>query len=141
MKDKFQKAWLDASSFIKDQASNIGDSAKEKAYALIHEWMSVFPKLEEYGLEMSSFALSIAISPAVEVEMTGLHEQFTMERIDEILKECKQKPALQSVFTTIKSTYSLYDRMGKPYTDPLILKIRIRISPEIRVYIGLPLIE
>lgn len=139
--DKFQKAWTDATSFLKDQASNIGDSAKEKAYYLINEWMSVFPKLEEYGLEMTSFALSVAISPGLEVEMTSLHERFTMQRIEEILKECKQKPALQSVFTTIKSTYNLYDRMGKPYQDPLIIKIRIRLSPEIRVYIGQPLIE
>lgn len=141
MLDKFQKAWTEATGFIKEQASTLGDGAKERAFRLIEEWMSVFPKLEEYGLEMTSFALSVAISPALEVEMTGLHVQFDEERIDEILRECRQKPALQSVFTTIKTTYGLHRRMNRPLTDPLILKVKIRLSPEIKVYIGQPLIE
>ncbi len=141
MLDKFMKALQDASESIREQAANLGEGAREKTYQLIEEWLQVFPKLEVYGLEITSFALSVAISPALEVELKGEHAKFTKERLDEIVNETRKNAALASVFTTIRTAYNLHRRTYANLSDPLIVKIRIRLSPEIRVYIGKPVIE
>jgi len=141
MIDKFIKAIQDASESIREQAVNIGEGAKEKTYHLIEEWLQVFPKLEVYGLEITSFALTVALSPALEVELRGEHAKFTKERLEEIINETRKSAALASVFTTIRTAYNLHRRTYANLSDPLIVKIRIRLSPEIKVYIGKPIIE
>ena len=141
MIEKIKKALQEATDMIKEQASTLGDGAKEKSFALIEEWLKVFPKLEIYGLEVTSFALSVALSPALEVELKGDHQQFPKERIQEILAENKGNTAMISVFNTIRMTYSLHRKIYATLKDPLIVKIKIRLSPEIKVYIGKPIIE
>lgn len=141
MIDKIQKALHEATEAIKAQASNIGDSAKEKTYRLIEEWLKIFPKLEIYGLEMTSFSLGVALSPSLEVELKGEHENFSAERLDEIIAENRSTTGVYSVFNTIRMTYNLHRRTYANLEDPLIVKIRIRLSPEIKVYIGKPIIE
>jgi len=42
------------------------------------------------------------------------------------------------VFNTVKSTYALYRKAKLPLRGELIVRLRIRISPEIRVIIGAP---
>lgn len=141
MLDKIQRALQEATEAIKTQATNIGDSAKEKTYRLIEEWLKIFPKLEIYGLTITSFSLGVALSPSLEVELKGDHEKFSVERIDEILDENKGSAAMYSVFNTIKMTYNLHRQTYANLEEPLIVKIRIRLSPEIKVYIGKPIIE
>ncbi|MCO6476048.1 MAG: hypothetical protein J5I94_05465 [Phaeodactylibacter sp.] len=141
MIDKFKKAIQDASDVLREQAASLGEGAKEKTYQLIEEWLQVFPKLEIYGLEITSFSLAVALSPALEVELRGQHEKFNKERLDQIIHEVRKSPALTSVFTTIRTTYNLHRRTYANLADPLIVKIRIRLSPEIRVYIGKPIVE
>lgn len=141
MLDKIQKALQDVTDTIKTQAGSIGDSAKEKTYRLIEEWLKIFPKLEIYGLQITSFSLGVALSPSLEVELKGDHENFPTARIDEILDENKGSAAMYSVFNTIKMAYNLHRQTYANLEDPLIVKIRIRLSPEIKVYIGKPIIE
>ncbi len=141
MLDKIQRAFQEATEAIKEQASNIGDSAKEKTYRLIEEWLKIFPKLEIYGLQMTSFSLGVALSPSLEVELKGDHPKFSTERLNEILEENKGNAAMFSVFNTIKMAYSLHRRTYANLEEPLIVKIKIRLSPEIKVYIGKPIIE
>lgn len=141
MIDKLKQTFRDASDMLKDQATNLGEGAKERTYKLIEEWLQIFPKLEIYGLEITSFALSAAISPALEVELIGKHEDFGQERLNEILKEQGKNAAMFSVFNTIKMTYNLHKKVYASLKDPLIVKIRLRLSPEIKVYIGKPIIE
>ncbi|MCB0595643.1 MAG: hypothetical protein KDD28_16230, partial [Phaeodactylibacter sp.] len=92
-------------------------------------------------LEITSLSLSVALSPALEVELVGKHEKFSRERLDEIVYEVRKSPALTSVFTTVRTTYNLHRRTYANLSDPLVVKIRIRLSPEIKVYIGKPVIE
>ena len=73
MIDKIKKALQDATEMVKEQTSSLSEGAKEKTYQLIEEWLQIFPKLEIYGLEVTSFGLSVAISPALEVELVGDH--------------------------------------------------------------------
>lgn len=141
MIDKIKQALQEAGDMLKDQASSIGEGAKEKSYRLIDDWLKVFPQLEVYGLEITSFSLSVAISPALEVELVSKHEKFPKERLDQIIAENKGKAALLSVFTTIRTTYQLHRRIYATLREPLIVKIRIRLSPEIRVFIGEPVIQ
>lgn len=140
MIDKIKKALQEAGDAIKEQTSQISEGAKEKTYQLIEEWLKIFPKLEIYGLQITSFGLHVAISPALEVELVGEHKKFTTERIQQILAENKDSAALTSVFTTIKTAYSLHRKTYADLRDPLIVKIRVRISPEINVIIGEPLV-
>lgn len=141
MIDKVKQAIKEASEALREQATNLGEGAKEKSYQLIEEWLQVFPKLEIAGLQITSFALSVAISPALEVELMGSHKQFPPERLSALMKEHKNNAALISVFQTIKTTYNLHRRTYADLNDPLVVKVRIRLSPEIKVYIGKPIIE
>jgi hypothetical protein len=141
MLDKIKQALQEAGDLLKDQATAFGEGAKEKSYQLIDDWLKVFPQLELYGLEITSFSLSVALSPALEVELVSKHEKFPKERLDQIIAENKGKAALLSVFTTIKTTYQFHRRIYANLREPLIVKIRIKISPEIRVFIGEPIIQ
>jgi hypothetical protein len=138
--DKFWKSLQQAGETLREQAAHFGTSAKEKSYETIEEWIQSFPKLEAYGLTIKSFALAAAISPALEVEFTGNHAEFPPERIREILEENKGNPVIQSVFNTIKTTYNLHRKIKLEFNDPLIVKVKVRLSPEIKVFIGEPLI-
>lgn len=141
MIDKIKKTIQEAGDVIKEQASNLSEGAKEKSYQVIEDWLQVFPKLEIYGLEITSFSLGVAISPSLEVELKGDHKDFTKERIQKIINENKNNPALNSVMNTIRTTYGLHRRIYATMNDPLIVKIKIRISPEIKVFIGEPIIQ
>lgn len=141
MIDKIKQTLQEATEMLREQAASFGEGAKEKSYKVIEEWLQVFPKLEVYGLKITSFSLSVAISPALEVEMVGKHEDFRQERLQRIIQENRGSPAILSVMNTIKTSYNLHRKTYANLEDPLILKIRIRLSPEIRVYLGKPLIE
>ncbi|MCB0376457.1 MAG: hypothetical protein KDD04_11105, partial [Sinomicrobium sp.] len=93
MIDKIKKALQDAGEAIKDQTTSFSEGAKEKTYQLIDEWLMIFPKLEIYGLEITSFGLHVAISPSLEAELVGDHKKFTPERIQQILEENKGSAA------------------------------------------------
>lgn len=136
MIDLLKKAFQDASDAIKEQAGNLSESAKERGFQLIEEWLGIFPRMQGYGLEMINFSLTVAISPALEVEMRGRHQDFTLEKIEQILKDNKNSAAMISVFTTVKSTYTLYRSTGNSLNDPLIIRLKVKIPPEIKVTIG-----
>lgn len=141
MFDRILRSLQDATDAIMDQASSIGEDAKEKGYKLIEDWLKVFPKIESYGLEITSIALGVALSPSLEVEMKGLHDQFPTDRLQRILDENKGSTAITSVFSTIKTTYALHRKTQAVLRDPLIVKVRIKLSPEIKVFIGEPIIQ
>lgn len=141
MIDKIKKALQDASEVIKEQTSSIGEGAKERTYQLIEEWLQIFPKLEIYGLRVNSFALSLGLSPALEAELLATHDKFGPERLQQIIDENKGSAALVSVFTTIKTAYYFHRKTYADMREPLIVKIRIRLSPEIQVFIGQPLVQ
>jgi hypothetical protein len=136
MLDRIKKALMDASELVKEQANNLGDGAKEKVFQLIDEWLQVFPKLQNYGLDVSHFALTIGFNPCLEAELRGKHADFLPERVEEILKECRSNPSLMSVFTSIKTTYTLYRKINTPLSGGLSVRLKIKITPEIKVMIG-----
>lgn len=138
---KIIRALQEASGTIKSQAASIGEGARERSSHLIEEWLQIFPKLEHYQLKMNSFSVALGFSPGLEAELQGWHADFTPERLDQILKEVKGNPGLLSVFTTIKTAYALHRKTSLPPVEPLIVRVRIRLAPEVSVFIGKPLID
>ena len=136
MIDRIKKSLSDASEMVKEQASNLGDGAKEKVFQLIDEWLQVFPKLQRYGLEVSNFALTVGFNPCLEAELKGKHEDFLPERLEQILQESRSNPSLMSVFTSVKTTYALYRKINTPLGGNLTVRLKIKITPEIKVMIG-----
>lgn len=136
MLEKLWQALNDATGMLKEQASALGHNAREKSSEVIEEWLTVLPRLEAYGFEVTSFSIGVSISPALEVELRAPHEVFPPERLEQYIKETAHNTALQTVLTTIKSTYTLYRKAKLPLRGELIVRLRIRISPEIRVTIG-----
>ncbi len=141
MFDQIKKALSDVTEAIQQQAGTLGENAKEKGYKIIEDWLQIFPKLEVYGLKITSFSLSVAISPALDVELRGRHADFPKERLQEIIHENRNNPSLTMVFSTINTTYNLHRKIYATLDDPLIVRIRIKISPEIRVTIGMPIVQ
>lgn len=141
MLDKLLRSLQEATDMLKNQVGNIGESAKEKGYEIIEEWLMVFPKLQQYGLEITSFSLGIALSPSLEVEFKGSHGNFSRERVQAIIDENKGNKAVYSVFSSIRMAYSFHEKIKATLNEPLILKIRVKLSPEIKVFIGDPIIQ
>lgn len=141
MIDKIRQAIRELTETVHEQATAFGDSAKERGYSIIDEWIQIFPKLELYKLEITSFSLGVAISPSIEVELVGKHVDFTQERLQQIIEENRKNTALSLVFNTIKTAYTMHRKTCATLRDPLIVKIKIRLSPEVRVFIGEPIIQ
>lgn len=141
MLEKLFEALSAATSVIRDSAASVGQSARDKTQEVIEDWLKVLPRLEAYGFRTAQFTLSVSINPMLDAELRAPHEAFPPERIEQYLEETRQHAALQLVFSTVKSAYGLYRKAELPLRGELTLRLRIRISPEIRVTIGAPSAE
>ena len=45
------------------------------------------------------------------------------------------------VLSTIRTAYRLHKRTGAKLNDPLILKIIVKVPPEVKVVLGQPVLE
>jgi hypothetical protein len=157
MLEKFKKSINTATDSLKEQAVQLTDSMKEtvrekttelsdavreKTNQLFDDWLQIFPNLENYGLKVMSFGFCMGISPALDVELRGSAADFTLDRLELILAEVEGNRALSTVFKAIKTTYSLHAKTGSDYHnfDVILLKLSIRITPEVKVYLGQPLL-
>ena len=140
MIDKFKKSLSQASDALKDQMGNLGDSAKEKTFSMFEQYAEIFPKLQEYGMEMKTFGISVSISPAMEVVLKGKSKDFEVDRVDELIKTHKGETIITSVFRTMKTSIEIYEKSGGPQFEHIYLKIAVKISPEVKVVLGEPMI-
>lgn len=122
-------------------ASTVGEGTRDKTNKLIEDWLEIFPTLETYGLRMTSFGMALAISPSLNVELVGRHEDWNEEALRERMALHKGETALTMVFTAIRTAYRLQRQTKAPLQDPLILKVIVRITPEVRVVLGEPVLE
>jgi hypothetical protein len=126
---------------VNDLAGTVSEGAKERTLHLIEDWLEIFPQLAEYGLEITSFSMGLALSPSLNVELLGTHENWSDEAIAERLENHKGETAITMVLSTIRTAYRLQRQTKAPLKDPLILKITVKITPEVRVVLGLPFVE
>ena len=127
---------------VKEKTTELTDAVKEKTNQLFDDWLKIFPDLENYGLKVMSFGFCMGISPALDVELRGSAADFASERLEVILQEVKGNRALSTVFKAIKTTYNLHAKTGSNYHhfDVILIKLSIKITPEVMVYLGQPLL-
>ena len=106
---------------------------------LISSWLGILPILEKQGLEVTSFSLGYSFSPYLEVELKGAVSNYPLDKLKLILEE-EKSTGVRTVFQALKSTMVLYERFDSTPTDDLIIKIKVGISPEVKVFIGNPFI-
>ena len=121
--------------------NSIGESTREKTLGVIEDWLTIFPQLAAYDLEITSFGMGLAISPSLNVELLGSHANWSDEAIEQRLAAHKGEHAISMVLSTIKTAYRLQRKTRAELRDPLILKIKVKISPEVRVVLGQPVLE
>lgn len=126
---------------LNDLASGVGGGLGEKTMAVIEDWLEIFPQLAQYGLEITSFSMSVALSPGLNVELLGRHGDWSDAAIAQRLRDHKQDKALTLVFSTIRTAYRMQRRTKAPLREPLILKITVKLTPEVRVVLGQPLLD
>lgn len=126
---------------ISGLASTVGEGTREKTSKVIEDWLQIFPILEGYGLRITSFSMTLAINPSLNVELVGAHTNWTEELIAQRMKDHKGETALITVFTAIRTAYRLQRQTKAQLQDPLILKIIVRLTPEVRVVLGQPVLE
>ena len=124
-----------------DLATNVGDGAREHSLEMIEDWLEIFPQLGAYGLDITSFSMSLAISPSLNVELLGKHEDWGEDSIAAGLAAHKGETAITMVFTAIRTAYRLQIKTKADLKDPLILKIIVKVPPEVRVVLGQPILE
>jgi hypothetical protein len=83
----------------------------------------------------------LGLSPSLEVELTGSVGACTTERLDEILSEKDQNSTVKWIFQAIRTTVVLHSKANASHIEPLIVKIRVRLSPEIQVFVGRPMVS
>lgn len=132
VKEGFQGAW----EILQEKANFV----KKGSNKVIDSWLDILPLMEEYHLEINSFAMNYSINPSLEVELKGLSKDFTIEKVQQYITEVKS-PLVKSVFQAVKTTVALHARTKSVMKEDLIIEIRVSISPEIKVFLGIPVIE
>ena len=130
----------DLGDTIKGQASNLTDAAKEKAGSLIQAWVANIPVIETYGLTNIYFGVTMSLSPALELEFKGQKSDFTVERVEEILLDNKDNKVVTFIFTAIKNTLKMYEASGVVPQKDIFVKVGVRLSPEVKVAFGSPIV-
>jgi len=139
MKDKIQRTYTQIAETISETFNNLKDSAKEKGQAFVDDWLNVLPELEAMGFETTSFGVSLAISPAVEVEMKGAGAAFTDERIEQLMETYDSNKYVSLVLKSISTAKKMHKKIGKSDRNvDIFLKIIISVPPEVQVYLGKP---
>ena len=137
--DAIKEQAVTVSDAIKEQAGNVTDAIKEKTFLLIEDWLTIFPNLESHGLKIMSFGLSVGISPSLNVELQGKANIFTTEILENLILENKGNQPLTTVFKAIKMTYEWHKKTGtKGRFDIILLQLSVKITPEVKVYLGTP---
>ena len=118
MIDKIKKSFSSAGDLIKEQATALGDAAKQKGYSIINDWISILPKMESYGLETTFFSLSVSINPTLEVEMKGDADKFDQEYCEKLIEESKGSTPMNLAFKCHQDNQPIVPADGNENTQP-----------------------
>lgn len=138
MVDKILNLLDDAKNNIKNQAENISASAKNQYEKMVEDWIQIIPQIEESGLQLYSFSFSASLNPSIDAEFRGKCVDFPLEKWEELISLNEKNKSLGLVYNTLKSTFKMYYKIKPEMPEDFYLRLRIKLSPEIRVYIGEP---
>ncbi|MFZ1454454.1 MAG: hypothetical protein WAT46_00325 [Saprospiraceae bacterium] len=71
-------------------------------------------------------------------ELKGNTSDFTTDRIAQLLEENKDVKTVKFFLNVIKTTLALHQKTKAPTKEVLIVKIEVKLSPEIKVFLGKP---
>lgn len=135
---KLFQTFQQAKDSIKDQAANLSESAKEKAQKTIEDWINIIPKLADQGLRLEYFSLEASINPTLTFEMQADVNDFPLERLNELSTRWRSQTPLFLVFSTMKASLAMYQKTNLPLKNPLVVRISVKLAPEIQVSLGEP---
>jgi 16S rRNA C967 or C1407 C5-methylase (RsmB/RsmF family) len=138
MVDKILNLLDDAKNNIKNQEENISASAKNQYEKMVEDWIKIIPQIEESGLQLYSFSFSASLNPSIDAELRGKCVDFPLEKWEELISLNEKNKSLSLVYNTLKSTFKMYHKIKPEMPEDFYLRLRIKLSPEIRVYIGEP---
>ena len=138
MVDKILNLLDDAKNNIKNQAENISASAKNQYEKMVEDWIKIIPQIEESGLQLYSFSFSASLNPSIDAEFRGKCVDFPLEKWEELISLNEKNKSLALVYNTLKSNFKMYHKIKPEMPEVFYLRLRIKLSPEIRVYIGEP---
>jgi hypothetical protein len=134
------KTLQDTGDLVKEKAGELNESAKEKIMSGIEDWIEILPKIKALGLETTAFGISMSISPCLNVELKGKTADFTEEKIREYLEMFKTEKSLKLFLNVLKTTIILHKKSKAELKEDIFVRIDVKLSPEIKVYIGQPCI-
>jgi 16S rRNA C967 or C1407 C5-methylase (RsmB/RsmF family) len=100
--------------------------------------IEIIPQIEESGLQLYSFSFSASLNPSIDAELRGKCVDFPLEKWEELISLNEKNKSLSLVYNTLKSTFKMYHKIKPEMPEDFYLRLRIKLSPEIRVYIGEP---
>ncbi len=134
------KTLQDTGDLVKEKAGELNENAKEKIMSGIEDWIEILPKIKALGFETTAFGISMSISPCLNVELKGKTADFTEEKIKEYLEMFKTDKTLKLFLNVLKTTIVLHKKSKAELKEDLFVRIDVKLSPEIKVYIGQPCI-
>jgi hypothetical protein len=134
------KTLQDTGDLVKEKAGELNESAKEKIMSGIEDWIEILPKIKALGFETTAFGISMSISPCLNVELKGKTADFTEEKIKEYLEMFKTEKTLKLFLSVLKTTIVLHKKSKAELKEDIFVRIDVKLSPEIKVYIGQPCI-
>jgi hypothetical protein len=134
------KTLQDTGDLVKEKAGELNESAKEKIMSGIEDWIEILPKIRALGFETTAFGISMSISPCLNVELKGKTSDFTEEKIREYMEMFKTDKTLKLFLNVLKTTIVLHKKSKAELKEDVFVRIDVKLSPEIKVYIGQPCI-
>lgn len=132
------KTLQDTGDLVKEKAGELNENAKEKIMSGIEDWIEILPKIKALGFETTAFGISMSISPCLNVELKGKTADFTEEKIREYLEMFKAEKSLKLFLNVLKTTIVLHKKSKAELKEDIFVRIDVKLSPEIKVYIGQP---
>ena len=143
------KTLQETGDLVMDKATEINETAKEKLndakeqtkdkiLSIIDEWVELLPKLMSLGFEMTSFGISMSINPCMLAELKGKTEYFTEEKLIDLIEEFKDEKSLKFFLNVMKTTLVMHKKTNAGMKDEIIVRLEVKLSPEIKVFIGQP---
>lgn len=134
--DSLIETAMNAGATLREKAAGVGQSAMEGTLEAIERWLEEIPRIESYGLKVSSSSFVMRLSPSLDIEMRGQHALFPPARLEEILAQQKTASLSGMVFTAMRTAYRLHSKIAPAPQEEMVIKIRLSLSPEISVIIG-----
>ncbi|HMX41138.1 MAG TPA: hypothetical protein PK971_05370 [Saprospiraceae bacterium] len=127
---------MSAGATLREKAAGVGQSAVEGTLEAIERWLEEIPRIEGYGLKVSSFTFVMRLSPSLDIEMRGKQADFSAARLDHIVAQQKTASLSGMVFTAMRTAYRLHSKVALAPHEDVVVKMRLSLSPEISVIIG-----